>query len=99
MWMDIHDAHDGLVARGATAGMHWKGTTQCTRCCGISNLPVPRGQIPPPYGGKGLTNSYAMEVLDGNGWHYIVANRITFPQINKTGITQYVQTLRCAALR
>ena len=36
--------------------MHWNGTKQCTRCCGLAP-PVSQGMPPQLYNGKGLTNS------------------------------------------
>ena len=64
------------IANGA--GLHWAGTKQCTRCCGLAPLPPgsPRGTVPHPYGGKGLTNSYPMEMLNINGWQYISAQSV-----------------------
>ena len=59
-------------------GMHWAGTKQCTRCCGESGW---------QQNGRGLTNSYIMEMLLGYGtWMYITPHSVTFPDVNTTGL-------------
>ena len=60
------------VANGV--GMYWNGTKQCTRCCGLRPPAGAKGAPAVPYGGRGLTNAYAMTVLKSTGaWQHIDA--------------------------
>lgn len=62
------------VANGR--GMIWRGTKQCTRCCGYAGW---------KRDGKGTTNGYIMTMLLEFGtWSYITAESISFPDANTT---------------
>jgi hypothetical protein len=55
-------------------GLHWKGTKQCTRCCGMAGW---------KRDGVGLTNSHLME-MQLDTWQVISAGAVIFPDANAT---------------
>ena len=55
-------------------GLHWNGTKQCTRCCGLAGW---------KRDGVGLTNSHIME-MELDTWQVITPDTIGFPDENVT---------------
>ena len=85
--MNVEVVQNGAVVELTIAngrGMHWNGTKQCTRCCGLAGW---------KRDGVGLTNGKLME-MELDTWQVITPQAVTFPDENATaGVKHRIHVL------